>query len=312
MKDKKVVVTGGLGFIGSHITEGLIENNEVTIIDDMSAGKLDNIKHLETENIDFIKGDITELNLKSIFDDKDYIFHEAAMASVPKSVEDPVKCNRINITGTLKVLVAAKDTDVKKVVLASSSAVYGDSQNMPLKEDEPLKPMSPYAVTKATGELYCNTFTDLYGLQTAALRYFNVFGQRQDPNSQYAAAIPNFIDKILKGERPVIYSDGEQSRDFIYIKNVVDANIKVCESNKTGIFNIGHGKKTTINELVKVINEVMETEVEPVYEDPRTGDIKHSLADVSKAKSFGFEPEDKFKDELRETVRWFAGGVKAK
>ena len=179
---------------------------------------------------------------------------------------------------------------------------------MPLREDAPVKPMSPYAVTKATGELYCSNFTDLYGLQTAALRYFNVFGQRQDPNSQYAAAIPNFIDRILKGERPVIYGDGEQSRDFIYIKNVVDANIKVCESTKTGIFNIGHGKKTTINELVSIINEVMETEVEPVYEDARVGDIKHSLADVSKAKSFEFEPEDNFREELKETVRWFAGG----
>lgn len=308
MKDKKVVVTGGLGFIGSHITEGLIEDNDVTIIDDMSTGKPENIKHLNNEKIEIIKGDITELDLKSIFDDKDYVFHEAAMASVPQSVQDPEKCNRINITGTLKVLVAARDTDVEKVVMASSSAVYGDSQNMPLREDAPVKPMSPYAVTKATGELYCNNFTDLYGLQTAALRYFNVFGQRQDPNSQYAAAIPNFIDRILKGERPVIYGDGEQSRDFIYIKNVVDANIKVCESTKTGIFNIGHGKKTTINELVSIINEVMETEVEPVYEGARVGDIKHSLADVSKAKSFGFEPEDNFKEELKETVRWFAGG----
>ena len=308
MKDKKVVVTGGLGFIGSHITEGLIEDNDVTIIDDMSTGKPENIKHLNNEKIEIIKGDITELDLKSIFDDKDYVFHEAAMASVPQSVQDPEKCNRINITGTLKVLVAARDTDVEKVVMASSSAVYGDSQNMPLREDAPVKPMSPYAVTKATGELYCNNFTDLYGLQTAALRYFNVFGQRQDPNSQYAAAIPNFIDRILKGERPVIYGDGEQSRDFIYIKNVVDANIKVCESTKTGIFNIGHGKKTTINELVSIINEVMETEVEPVYEDARVGDIKHSLADVSKAKSFEFEPEDNFREELKETVRWFAGG----
>lgn len=308
MKDKKVVVTGGLGFIGSHITEGLIEDNDVTIIDDMSTGKPENIKHLNNEKIEIIKGDITELDLKSIFDDKDYVFHEAAMASVPQSVQDPEKCNRINITGTLKVLVAARDTDVEKVVMASSSAVYGDSQNMPLREDAPVKPMSPYAVTKATGELYCNNFTDLYGLQTAALRYFNVFGQRQDPNSQYAAAIPNFIDRILKGERPVIYGNGEQSRDFIYIKNVVDANIKVCESTKTGIFNIGHGKKTTINGLVSIINEVMETEVEPIYEDARVGDIKHSLADVSRAKSFGFEPEDNFKEELKETVRWFAGG----
>lgn len=308
MKDKKVVVTGGLGFIGSHITEGLIEDNDVTIIDDMSTGKPENIKHFNNEKIEIIKGDITELDLKSIFDDKDYVFHEAAMASVPQSVQDPEKCNRINITGTLKVLVAARDTDVEKVVMASSSAVYGDSQNMPLREDAPVKPMSPYAVTKATGELYCNNFTDLYGLQTAALRYFNVFGQRQDPNSQYAAAIPNFIDRILKGERPVIYGNGEQSRDFIYIKNVVDANIKVCESTKTGIFNIGHGKKTTINELVSIINKVMETEVEPVYEDARVGDIKHSLADVSKAKSFGFEPEDNFREELKETVRWFAGG----
>lgn len=307
MKDKKVVVTGGLGFIGSHITESLIEENEVTIIDDMSTGKFENIAHLPQENIDVIKGSITELNLKAIFDDKDYVFHEAAMASVPESVELPEEYNDINVGGTLKVLLAARDTDVEKVVMASSSAVYGETEKLPISEEDPIDPMSPYAVTKATDELYCNAFREVYGLETAALRYFNVFGPRQDINSQYAAVIPNFIHAILHDEKPVIYGDGEQTRDFIYVKHVVDANIHVCESSAAGIFNIALGRSTSINTLVKIINEVLGKDVEPLYEDPRQGDIKHSFADVSRARSIGFHPEDDFKAELGETVKWFTG-----
>ena len=305
MKNKKVVITGGLGFIGSHITEKLCEENLVVIIDNQSTGKTENIKHLNLSKIDTTIGDITSINLNEIFDGADYVFHEAAVTSVQKSVDDPFTSNEVNITGTLKVLEAAKNTGVKKVVIASSSAVYGETESLPLSEDEPVNPLSPYAVGKTTGELYCNVFSQIYGLPTISLRYFNVFGPRQDPKSQYAAVIPIFIDKILKNESPVIYGDGEQSRDFISVKDIVTANIWAAESKLTGAFNIGLGKSTTINQLVEMINEIIGKDIKPVYEKERPGDIKHSLADVSKAKSSGYDPKADFKEELKETVEWF-------
>jgi len=305
MKNKKVVVTGGLGFIGSHLVEKLSENNLVVIIDDQSTGKIENIKHLNISKIDTTMGDITSINLEEIFDGADYVFHEAAVTSVQKSVDDPFNSNEINITGTLKVLEAAKNTGVKKVVLASSSAVYGETESLPLSEDDPVNPLSPYAVGKTTGELYCNVFSEIYGLPTISLRYFNVFGPRQDPNSQYAAVIPIFIDKILKSESPVIYGDGEQSRDFVSIKDIIAANIMAAESKLTGAFNIGLGKSTTINQLAEMINEIIGKDIKPVYEKERPGDIKHSLADISKAKSLGYDPKADFKEELKETVEWF-------
>lgn len=306
MKDQKIVVTGGLGFIGSNLVEELIKENEVLIIDDLYSGKLKNIEHLNKEDLNLIKGSITDLDLKNIFKDVDYVFHEAALISVPESVSDPLTYNEVNVNGTLKVLIAAKDTDVKKVVFASSSAVYGDNESLPLREDTPLRPLSPYAVNKVTGEMYCQVFTKNYGLPTISLRYFNVFGPRQDPNSAYAAVIPRIIDNILKGKKPVIYGDGEQSRDFISVKNVVKANIQACESNERGVFNVASGKSTTVNQLLKIINQVMGRDVEPVYLEPRTGDVKHSLADLSRAKRFGFHPSSNFQDDLRETVEWFS------
>jgi len=305
MKNKKVVVTGGLGFIGSHIVEKLSEDNLVIVIDDQSTGTVDNIKNFNLSKIDTTLGNITSIDLEYIFDGCDYIFHHAAIASVPKSVDNPINSNEVNITGTLKVLEAAKNADVKKLVFASSSAVYGDAESLPLSENNPINPLSPYAVTKATGELYCNVFSQIYGLPTVSFRYFNVFGPRQDPNSEYAAAIPIFIDKMLKNESPVIYGDGEQSRDFVSVKQVVTANIMAAESKQTGVFNIGLGKSTTINQLVKMINEILGKDIKPVYEKERFGDIKHSVADISKAKSFGYEPPADFKEELAETVDWF-------
>ena len=305
MKNKKVVVTGGLGFIGSHLVEKLSEDNLVVVIDDQSTGKVENIKHLNLSKIDTTLGDITSIDLDEIFDGTDYVFHEAAVTSVQKSVDDPINSNEVNITGTLKVLEAAKNTDVKKVVLASSSAVYGETESLPLSEDNPVNPLSPYAVGKTTGELYCNVFSEIYGLPTVSLRYFNVFGPRQDPNSQYAAVIPIFIDKILKNESPIIYGDGEQSRDFVSVKHVVAANIMAAESKLTGAFNIGLGKSTTINQLVEMINEIIGKDVKPVYEKERPGDIKYSLADISKAKALGYDPKADFKEELTETVEWF-------
>lgn len=307
MKDKKVVVTGGLGFIGSHLVEGLMENNEVTIIDDQSSGTKDNIKHLENENINLIKGDINHLNLKPIFEDNDYVFHGAALVSVPESVKKPLQYNEVNVKGTLQVLMAAKDSDIKKLVFASSSAVYGNNETLPLSEDVPIMPLSPYAANKAAGEMYCQVFTEAYGLPTVSLRYFNVFGPRQDPNSPYAAAVPNFISAILKGKPPVIYGDGKQSRDFVSVKQIVKANIQACQSDQTGVFNVALGKSTNINQLVEIINEITGKSLKPVYIDPRPGDVQHSVADISRAKLFGFHPQSDLKADLRETVEWFAG-----
>lgn len=306
MKNKKVVVTGGLGFIGSHLVEKLSENNLVIVVDDQSTGTVDNIKDFNLSKIDTTLGDITSIDdLERIFDGCNYVFHHAAAVSVPQSVNDPLSSNKVNITGTLKVLEAAKNAGVKKVVFASSSAVYGETKSLPIHEDSPINPLSPYAVTKAAGELYCNVFSEIYGLPTISLRYFNVFGPRQDPNSQYAAVIPIFIDKMLKNESPVIYGDGEQSRDFVSVKNVVAANIMAAESKITGAFNIGLGKGTTINQLAEIINDACGKDIKPVYEKERSGDIKHSVADISKAKSFGYDPKCDFKDDLRETIDWF-------
>nr|WP_319372590.1 SDR family oxidoreductase [uncultured Methanobacterium sp.] len=305
MKNKKVAVTGGLGFIGSHLVEELCQDNEVVIVDNESTGSIKNIKHLEFDNISLDLGDITKIDLKNSFEDCDYVFHHAAMASVPASVADPLNCNSVNVTGTLKVLMAAQENDLKKVVFASSAAVYGDNTDFPLSENTPLKFISPYALSKATGEMYCQLFADIYGLSTISLRYFNVFGPRQDPNSQYASVIPHFISSMLNNERPVIFGDGQQSRDFIYVKQIVDANLKACQSKETGAFNIATGTSTTINQLVDIINEVLGKDMDPIYEEPRQGDVKHSLAEVSKAKLLGFHPSTDFMDELKETVTWF-------
>jgi UDP-glucose 4-epimerase len=310
MKDKDVVVTGGLGFIGSHLVETLLRDNRVTIIDNHSTGDLKNVDHLANEELEVIIGDINELNLATIFDGHDYVFHQAALPSVPRSVKDPLASHESNLTGTLKVLIAARDTGVQKVVSASSSSVYGDAAALPKQEDMHVTPISPYAVTKAAGEFYCTVFHEIYGLPTVSLRYFNVFGPRQDPNSQYAAVIPKFITAILTNARPTIYGDGQQSRDFTYVNNVVEANLLACESDASGTFNIACGRSVTINELVALINEIAGTVIEPEYVAPRPGDVKHSLADITKARSFGYSPSDNFKDELAETIRWFEDGLR--
>lgn len=312
MKGKHVIVTGGLGFIGSHLVEKLVEENDVTIIDNQSTGKLENVSHLIGDNLKIIEGDIQTLNLTAIFEDYEYVFHQAALPSVPRSVKDPLATHEANITGTLRVLIAAKDTDIQKVVFASSSSVYGDTPKLPKREDMPVNPLSPYAVTKAAGEFYCKVFCEIYGLPTISLRYFNVFGPRQDPQSQYAAVIPKFITAILSRSSPVIYGDGQQSRDFTFVRHVVDANLRACESQQTGTYNVACGRRVTINELVTLINELTGKSVEAEHAAPRPGDIKHSLADISKARSFGYHPHSNFKEELKETVRWFERGLGAK
>lgn len=302
MKNKKIVVTGGLGFIGSHLVERFIENNDVVIVDNQSTGTIENITELDTSRIDTTFGSINSLNLEEIFEGADYVFHLAAVTSVPQSVEDPVKSNEVNITGTLKVLEAARKTDVKKVVFSSSSAVYGETEVLPISEEVPINPMSPYAVSKATAELYCNVYSEIYDLPTTCLRYFNVFGPKQDPNSQYAAVIPIFIDKLLKNERPTIYGDGEQTRDFISVERIVEANELAAKSKETGIFNIGLGKSTSINQLFELVKESVKKDINPVYEPARSGEIKHSVADVSKAEAIGFKPEAGYQDDLIKTI----------
>ena len=305
MKNKKVAVTGGLGFIGSHLVERLNENNDLVIVDNQSSGNIKNIQDLDFSRIDTDFGDITRVNLERIFEDVDYVYHMAAVTSVPQSVNDPLRSNEVNITGTFKVLEAAKKCGVKKLIFSSSSAVYGETASLPISEKNPVNPLSPYAVTKVTGELYCTLYSEIYDLPTIALRYFNVFGPKQDPESQYAAVIPIFIDKILKNQRPVIYGDGEQTRDFVNVKEVVDANILAAESNETGSYNIGLGKSTTINYLFEMIKETMKKDIKPVYKNERPGEIKHSVADISKARSLGYSPKNDFTDELTETVEWF-------
>ncbi|UCC16466.1 MAG: SDR family oxidoreductase [Dehalococcoidales bacterium] len=289
----KAIVTGGAGFIGSHLTEELVRRDySVTVIDDLSSGKIDNIDSLLSSNtITFIQESITNLSaLSTIFSDTDYVFHLAALGSVPQSVEKPEIYHETNITGTFNVLLAARDNKVKKVVYSSSAAVYGDDPELPKREDMLPSTISPYAVTKLAGEYYCNAFHAAYGLPTACLRFFNVFGPRQDPNSQYAAVIPIFIKRIREGNPPIIYGDGEQTRDFTYVSDIVQAMILVAENNVTGVYNISRGESITINDLTDTIIRIIGTDIRPEYRDPRPGDIVHSYADVTKAKSFGFSP----------------------
>ena len=308
MKDKNVVVTGGAGFIGSNLARELSKSNNVIIIDDLSTGFLKNIHDMiDDQSIKFIKGDITDIKLlRQTFSNIDYVFHEAAIPSVPRSVKDPIRSNYVNVNGTLNVLVAAKDTNVKKVVYASSSSVYGDTPTLPKKEDMKQFPLSPYAVNKLTGEYYCQVFTDVYGLSTASLRYFNVYGPMQDPLSEYAAVIPKFITNVFKSKSPVIFGNGEQTRDFTFIKDVVNVNILAAESDVSGIFNMAGGKRVTINNLAKSIMEIIGKHYEIIYKDQRPGDIKHSLADISRIKEkFNYMPKFDLSKGLEETVKWF-------
>lgn len=303
----RIVITGGAGFIGSNLAEVLSKDNanEVIVLDDLSTGKLVNTKEMA---IKFVNGSITDLELlQTIFKDVDYVLHQAAIPSVPRSINEPIASNNANITGTLNVLVAARDRNVKKVVYASSSSVYGDTPKLPKREDMTPTPLSPYAVTKLTGEHYCNVFTEVYGLKTVALRYFNVYGPKQDPHSDYAAVIPKFVSRVLRDEPPMIYGDGQQTRDFTFVKDVVTANIRAMNSDATGVFNIASGNRITIQELAELVMKLMDKDLGVILEEPRKGDVLHSLADVSKAKAgFGYEPGYRLETGLEETVKWFS------
>jgi UDP-glucose 4-epimerase len=306
MNDKKILITGGLGFIGSYIADELIDNNNIIIIDNKSTGKIENLQHINHENLTMIEKDLNDVNLDELLVDVDYVFHLAAMASVPLSIDNPSECVKNNMDATIKLINACKNNNVKKIIFSSSSSVYGDNTNIPLKECEYPLPKSPYAASKASGELFLKTYYEAYNLNYISLRYFNVFGPKQDKNSQYAAVIPNFITALLEGEQPIIYGDGEQTRDFIYIKDVVNANIKAAESDYNGIINVASGKKTTINELYKIISETLGYDIEAKYLPERKGDIKHSLADVSNMKKINYEVNvNDFENQLKETINWF-------
>lgn len=307
-QDKRVLITGGAGFIGSHLVDELARRGYyVIILDDLSTGKMENIELLlKKENAEFIQGSITDLPLlQKLFQGVDYVFHQAALPSVLRSVEDPLSTNKVNITGTLNVLLTARDNNVKKVIYASSSSVYGDTATLPKTEDMVPHPQSPYTVTKLAGEYYCQVFYQVHGLPTVCLRYFNVYGSRQNPNSQYAAVIPRFIQRVLGDKPPIIFGDGEQTRDFTFVKDAVEANILAAESDATGVFNIGKGESISINRLAELIIELVGKGVKPVHREPRLGDIRHSLADISKAKAFGYDPNYNLEEGLRETIRRF-------
>jgi nucleoside-diphosphate-sugar epimerase len=313
----KYLVTGGAGFIGSHIVEALLERGDkVVVLDNLSTGRRENLDGFEAQpewaaRLEFVEGSIEDLGLlKRIFEGVDYVIHQAAKISVPESVENPLAFHEANVTGSLNVFLAARDAGVKRVVYASSSAVYGDlSPGLAKREDMPLDTLSPYASNKFFEEEYGRLFTRLYGLETVGLRYFNVFGSRQDPNSAYAAVIPKFVTSALQGGEARIYGDGEQSRDFVHVKNVAAANLLACEAAGVAgeVFNVASGKTVTVVELLDAIEAAAGSKAQRFFDPPREGDIKFSSADISKIRAgLGYEPHVNFEEGLRETIEWYA------
>ena len=310
--EKVDVVTGGAGFVGSHLSRGLLRSGrKVRIIDNFSTGRDENVTDLREQfpdQVEIMKQDIRNLEvLRGLLQGVDTVYHQGAVPSVQESIRDPLETTSSNIEGTVKVLVAGRDAQVRKVVFAASSSVYGDTATLPENEQMELNPISPYAVSKYAGELYCENFSRLYNLPTLALRYFNVFGPHQDPRSEYAAVIPRFVCRMLAGQRPIIYGDGEQSRDFTFVENVVSANLLAARALATGVtLNIGCGERFTLNQLAAELNKILGTGLEPIYESARPGDPRHSLADIRLAKeTIGFEPKISFREGLRRTVKWF-------
>ncbi|ASJ07352.1 SDR family oxidoreductase [Thermococcus pacificus] len=303
MRNKLVVVTGGAGFIGSHIAWELVRDNDVIIIDSLYTGKEENVP----PGAKLVKADIRDYEaIAELISNADYVFHEAAQVSVVESVRDPIFTEEVNVVGTLNILKALLEGH-GKLIFASSAAVYGDNPNLPLKETERPRPLSPYGVTKATAEEYLRVFHELYGLPVVALRYFNVFGPRQSAN-QYAGVISIFINRALAGEPLVIFGDGKQTRDFIYVKDVVKANILAAESRKANgrVFNVATGKQTSILELATKVIEITGASTSIIFDKPRPGDIRHSLADISEIRKLGFEPEWPLEEGLKKTVEWYA------
>jgi UDP-glucose 4-epimerase len=304
------LVTGGGGFIGSHIVEKLVRCGEtVRVLDNFSTGKRDNLKSLESE-VELIEGDVRSYHIViEAVRGVDYILHQAALPSVPRSLQDPITTTEVNVIGTLNILNAAVSAGVKRVICASSSSVYGNSEVLPKREEMVPSPLSPYAASKLSGEYYCKVFSNALGLETVCLRYFNVFGPNQDPTSQYSAVIPKFITLMKTGKSPVIYGDGEQSRDFTYVDNVVTANLLACrtEGISGDVFNCACSNRVTLNQLVDTLNGLLGASIKPIYERPRIGDVRHSYADISKAQRIlDYSPDVSFLDGLRNTIAWFA------
>lgn len=303
---KKFLVTGGAGFIGSNIVEELLRRGEsVRVLDNFSTGKRENLLSF-LKDIELIEGDIRSYHIvHDAMEGMDVVLHQAALPSVPRSIRDPITTNEVNVVGTLNILMAARDEKVQRVVYASSSSVYGDNPELPKHEGMSPSPLSPYAVSKLAGEKYCDVFSQLYGLETVCLRYFNVFGSRQDPASQYSAVIPKFIIAMMADRRPIIYGDGEQSRDFTYVANVVEANILAatipCETPLT--VNCATQGQITLNDLVSRINKILGKQIEPIYEKPRAGDIRHSFANIQKAiEKIRYNPKVSFDEGLGKTI----------
>ena len=318
-KNKKVLVTGGAGFIGANLCEALLEKeNKVVCLDNFATGKRDNITgFLKNSNFTLIEGDIRNLeDCQKASKGVDYVLHQAALGSVPRSIKDPITSNDVNVSGFLNMLVAARDNKVKRVVYAVSSSTYGDSQSMPKIEDIIGKPLSPYAITKYVNELYADIFSKTYGLETIGLRYFNVFGRKQDPNGAYAAVIPKFVSQLMAGESPVINGDGNYSRDFTYIDNVIQANLlSLVTTNPKAIntvYNVAFGDRNTLNDLMGYLKEYLSSfdskisNVEVVYGPNRAGDIPHSHASVQKAKDLlKYNPQFSLQQGLKEAVQWY-------
>ena len=317
--NNKVLVTGGAGFIGSNLCEALLEKgNKVVCLDNFATGKRENLEELlKDTNFTLIEGDIRKLEdcLKAT-KNVDYVLHQAALGSVPRSIKDPITSNDVNVSGFLNMLVASRDNGVKRFVFAASSSTYGDSESMPKVEDIIGKPLSPYAITKYVNELYADIFSNIYGLETIGLRYFNVFGRKQDPNSAYAAVIPKFVSQLMKGESPVINGDGNYSRDFTYIDNVIQANLlSLVTTNEKAIntvYNVAYGVRNTLNDLMGYLKEYLSefdskiSNVAVIYGPKRAGDIPHSHASVDKAKeNLNYNPHYTLQQGLKEAVKWY-------
>ncbi len=304
----RVLITGGAGFIGSHIAAALVAaGDEVRILDDFSTGFQRNVD--AAGGVRVFRASVVNLDrVREAVKGCDYVFHEAALASVPRSVKDPLASNTVNVEGTLNVLVASRDAGVKRVIYAASSSAYGDSEVLPKVETMRERPKSPYAVAKLAGEQYVSVFASVYGMETLAIRYFNVFGPRQDPDSPYAAVIPLFLDALLKGQPPTIHGDGEQSRDFTYVENVVHANLLALKAPKLSgaVVNVALGDRITLNELYRRLAELVDSEIEPIHGPVRAGDVRHSQADISRAeKLLGYRAQVPFAEGLRRTVEWY-------
>lgn len=306
---KLYLVTGGAGFIGSHIAEALVKRGErVRVLDNLMTGKRENLAHLSGK-LEFIEADIRDAAAaRQAMEGVSIVYHEAAIPSVPRSVAEPQLNHDANVNGTFNVLMAARDAGVKRVVFAASSSAYGDTEVLPKTETMPPTPLSPYAAAKLVGELYCQTFTRVYGLETVALRYFNVFGPRQDPTSPYSGVISKFVTCLLNNEAPTIFGDGEQSRDFTYIANVVDANLRAAEAPEAvgHVMNLGIGQRITLNQLFNELQKIIGTNLTPSYAATRAGDVRHSLADISRAeKLLGYRPLVGLAEGLKHTVDWY-------